>query len=81
MKLSKKIVSLLTVTALVTSLTACGSSSEKSGSESSDKKTYRDLKKLSLTNSVKVMLNLMNRMHRANLQTVLLSVTVLLQTV
>ena len=38
MKLSKKIVSLLTVTALVTSLTACGSSSEKSGSESSDKK-------------------------------------------
>ena len=41
MKLSKKIVSLLTVTALVTSLTACGSSSEKSGSESSDKKTYK----------------------------------------
>lgn len=41
MKLSKKIVSLLTVTALVTSLTACGSSNEKSGSGSSDKKTYK----------------------------------------
>lgn len=37
----KKIVSLLTVTALVTSLTACGSSNEKSGSGSSDKKTYK----------------------------------------
>ena len=41
MKLSKKIVSLFTITALVTSLTACGSSSEKSGSGSSDKKTFK----------------------------------------
>ena len=39
----KKIVSLLTVTALVTSLTACGSSSEKSGSESSDKKLIKSV--------------------------------------
>lgn len=38
MKLSKKIVSLLTVTALAASLTACGSSNGKSGSDSSGKK-------------------------------------------
>ena len=41
MKLSKKIVSLLTVTALAASLTACGSSNGKSGSDSSGKKTYK----------------------------------------
>lgn len=41
MRLSKKIISLLTVTALATSLTACGSSSDKSSSSSSDKKTYK----------------------------------------
>ena len=41
MRLSKKIVSLLTVTALAASLTACGSSNGKSGSDSSGKKTYK----------------------------------------
>lgn len=41
MRITKKLVSVLTVTALVASLTACGSSSDKSGSESSGKKTYK----------------------------------------
>lgn len=41
MRLTKKILALLTVTALTASLTACGSSSDKSGSENSSKKTYK----------------------------------------